>query len=410
MEDAKLIAAAIRSRAAWDKVAAHFGVEEFGPLPKFWYPLIKEWYDRDPQAQSIDRDALLDMGKLRISNKKHEETLLGFIRDLPEPPSAENMVQVALEFKRFNVGMELGAAIANRDQKRIDLLRPKFNELWDATTLADKVRSEWEDAVAVEDLFVTVGHDQRIPIAPSKLNDRCDGGVLPGHHIIIFGRPEVGKSTFAINMAGSFVKRKIRTLYIGNEDKIHGLKARMLSRITGLPFEVAEANPINAAQRFREEGGEDYLLMTQLKRGTVGAIRERIEEFEPKVIVLDQIRNLMTGKSIDQDMTRKLEFLGIEVRQMLLEYDLIGVSVTQANDRTENSRQQNPVWLGMGDIDSSRTGLPAQGDLIIGIGANDEMLANDTRAVNPVKNKLSSARNSHQGFMVTIDRSRSKVV
>lgn len=408
MHDAKLIAAAIGSRKAWELIAAHFDVKEFAPLPKFWLPLINEWYERDKDAQSIDRSALEQQGELRIPNPKNRETFLGYLNDLPESPSPANTVQVALELKRYNLEMQLGRAFAERNQDRIDKILGAYVELRKATTL-ERVRSEWEDAVAVEDLFQTVGHENRIPLAPAKLNERIDGGALPGHNILILGRPEEGKSTAAINLGGSLVKREHRVLYIGNEDKIHVLKARMLCRITGLTFEEAERDPKRAAQLFRELGGEDRLLMTQLKRGTIDAVRKRVEEFEPQILIIDQIRNLMTGKGIDTDMTKKLEHLAIEHRQLLLEYNLIGVSVTQANDRTENARQKPPIWLGMGDIDSSRTGLPAQMDLIIGVGSDDDMKSRETRAFSLPKNKLSSKQGSHSGFFVTIDRARSRI-
>jgi hypothetical protein len=105
--DAQLIAAAIQSRNAFETIAAHFDSEEFSTVPKFWFPLIRAWYSRDPHARSIDRNALIEAGKLRITNNKHEEVLTSFIQNLPEPPSADNLVQVALEFKRHTICMYL---------------------------------------------------------------------------------------------------------------------------------------------------------------------------------------------------------------------------------------------------------------------------------------------------------------
>ena len=64
-------------------------------------------------------------------------------------------------------------------------------------------------------------------------------------------------------------------------------------------------------------------------------------------------------------MTQGLNRIAIQFRSLLLDYGLIGVSVTQANDRTQHSGQEPPIWLGLGDVDSSRTGLPAQADLML---------------------------------------------
>lgn len=400
--DGQLIAAAIQSRKAWEKVAAHFEVSEFSAISKVWVPLINEWYTRDPSAQSIDKAALVALGGTRIA-PKHQDMLLGFIRDLPEAPSPENLVHVALEFKRFALSQQLGAALASGDEKRIAELLPAYDGLRKATTLeVGKKRAEWNDAPSIEELFHEVGSANRIPIAPSKLNERAGGGALPGEHIIIFGRPEMGKSLFAINMAASFVRRGVRTLYIGNEDKISKLKARMAGRLTGMTMQEMEQDPDKRNRLFRERGGEDHLLMTQLAHGTISAITRRVEEWQPQVLVVDQLRNLQAASKTD-GMTQKLELLGIEMRGLLLDYDLIGVSVTQANPAGSH------LFLEMEDIDSSKTGLPAQGDLIIGVNANEQMLSQNQRAVSPVKNKLSSADNAHEGFIVNVDKHRSRV-
>lgn len=400
--DGQLIAAAIGSRKAWEKIAAHFDVSDFSAISKVWLPLINDWYNRDPQAQSVDKGALVELGKTKIA-AKHQETLVGFVRDLPEAPSPENLVHVALEFKRFAVAQQLGAALAGGDEKRIADLLPQYDTLRKATALeSGKRKAEWDDAPTIEELFNEVGAANRIPIAPSKLNERTGGGALPGDHIIIVGRPEMGKSTFAINMGMSFVRREIRTMYVGNEDKIGKLKARGAARLTGMTWEEMEKDPEKRNKLFRQRGGEDFLLFTQLAHGSISAIAKRVEEWQPQVLIVDQIRNLSSGSKTD-GMTQKLEALGIEMRALLLDYGLIGVSVTQANPVSGH------LFLEMEDIDSSKTGLPAQADLIVGVNANEEMLRQNQRAVSLPKNKLNSADNAHEGFIVNVDKHRSRV-
>jgi hypothetical protein len=410
--DAQLLAAAIKSRASYEAFAPHFTEEDFTPISKFWFSLIREWYAADRHAQSIDKSLLAELGKKRITNAKHEESLVGFIRELPEPPSADNVVRVALELKRHNVEMELGAALGQGDRKKSARLLPVLQQLQQATDLSFAGRkSEWQDAVSVEKLFDKVGKENRIPIAPLSLNAKCDGGALPGHHIIIFGRPEAGKSMVSINMAYGFMKQKKRGLYVGNEDQIDILKSRMLSRVTRMPFAEAEANREKALRLYRARGGEDYILMSQLAHGTVDAIARRIEADGPfDFVVLDQIRNISAGGGEgDGKLTSRLEAVGREMRSLLLDYGLIGISVTQANDRTERANQEPPLWLGMGDIDSSRTGLPGTGDLLVGVGLNRELKARNQRALSTPKNKLSSAPDAHEGVIVEVEPAISRV-
>lgn len=410
--DAQLLAAAIKSRVSYEAFAPYFTEDDFTPISKFWFALIREWYATDRDAPSVDRSLLAELGKKRITNPKHEESLLGFIRDLPEPPSSDNVVRVGLELKRHNVEMELGAALGSGDRKKSAKLLPLLAQLQQATDLAFGIqrKTEWQDAVSVERLFDKVGKENRTPIAPFVLNARCDGGALPGHHIIIFGRPEAGKSLVSINMAYGFTKQKKRGLYAGNEDQIDILKSRYVSRVTRMTAAEIEADRAKAARLFRKRGGEDYLVMSQLKHGTIDALAKKIEQDGPfDFVVVDQIRNISAGSEADGKMTTRLEAVGREMRDLLLDYQLIGVSVTQANDRTERANQEPPLWLGMGDMDSSRTGLPGTGDLIVGVGVNRELKERNQRALSLPKNKLSSAPDAHEGVIVEVEPAISRV-
>jgi hypothetical protein len=89
MLDGKLLAAAIASRAAWDRIAPHFTGKDLSPQAGFWFELVREWYSRDPQARAVDRSLLIESGKQKLVGSKHADTLLGWIVELPEPPSAE---------------------------------------------------------------------------------------------------------------------------------------------------------------------------------------------------------------------------------------------------------------------------------------------------------------------------------
>lgn len=406
MLDAQLISAGIASRHAWERIVPHFTSKELGPQAGFWFDHVRDWYARDPQAQSVDLPLLLQSAEASIPNPKHRDTLLGWAAELPPAVSPENVAQVALELKRHNVGMELAAAIGGNDTKRATLLHAQYGSLLQATSLQAEKRTEWQAAVSVEDLFAKVGQEKRTPLSPLVINDRVGGGALPGHHILIYGRPDAGKSTFAINLAGAMGLRQKRVLYVGNEDQIDVLKARMVSRITGMTWEEVERNKQKAIDLYRKRGAEEYITMLQLTHGTTDALRRKLDELKDiDVLVLDQIRNI---EGEGDGLTKQLEHTAKKVRSILLDYSLIGASVTQANDRTERHGQEPPMWLTMSDVDSSRTGLPGQADLMIGVGVTTELDQRNQRALSFPKNKLSSKPNAHEGIIVSIDKSRSR--
>lgn len=400
MLDAKLVSAALASRAAYDKVAPHIQSTELTPAGGFWWQLIGEWYARDKHANRIDRTELAALADSRLSGTKHKATVAGFLLDLPDAVSADNSAQIALEIKRHNVGMELAAAIASHDNKKAGKLHHQYGELMSATQLVGK-RAQWQLAVPVEQLFDKVGQGNRIALAPDKLNSRISGGALPGHHIVIFGRPEIGKSTVSLNLAAVRAVKGSRVLYVGNEDQIDILKSRAVSRVTNMSWAEIEQDRTRAIRLYNDRGAEERLRFAQMAGGNAESLREQIDDFEPDILVVDQIRNLEGG---GDGLVQNLEANGQVVRKLLIEYGMIGVSVAQAGGYAEGK-----LWLDMTDLDSSKTGLPGTADLMIGVGANQDTLARNQRGLSLPKNKLSSEPNAKEGFLVEIDSTRSKI-
>jgi hypothetical protein len=60
----------------------------------------------------------------------------------------------------------------------------------------------------------------------------------------------------------------------------------------------------------------------------------------------------------------------------------------------------------MGDVDSSNTGIPAQADVMIGIGMSREDELNNRRVISLPKNKPGG---NHDAFPVQVDLTKSRV-
>jgi KaiC/GvpD/RAD55 family RecA-like ATPase len=404
MQDSTLLAACLADRTAWNKIHKHIEATDLTPTVGFWWKVLAEAYKRDIHANALSVDLLGELGRSSIPSPKQADSLLGVLSSLVPPVSPINTVHVALEIKRKNLTAEFASAQMGGDKKKANKLLASLNEIWETDSFEEK-QAEWHDARATIALFDKIGRDKRIPFGCPGINQRLDGGLLPGHHVGIFGRTEVGKSTFVIDAVARLLKQQQTVLYIGNEDQIDILKLRLVGRYLKQTQAHLEAHKEQVAEDFRDV--EERLLMTQLYQGDIDAIRKRVEEFKPSVLVIDQFRNL-TGKDTD-GMTQRMEANAIKLRALLLSHSLIGVSVTQANDRSERHGQEAPIYLSTGDIDSSRVGLPGQCDLLLGIGANSDLMARGQRFISFAKNKLSSARDAHEGVIVNFDLAISRV-
>ena len=400
----QVLHACIADRKAYERVKDHVNSKDFTPAVKFWWGVLGEYYGRDHGATRADYDLLRELGIPRIANPKHRDTILGCLSDPSDAISGSNVVSAVLGLRRYNAAADFAAAALAGDSEAAKEKLSEVNVLWESDSLGSATENQY--ALPVEALFGEIGTDRRIPILPTALNERIGGGVMGGHTVLIFGRTEVGKSTFAINMAAGRVRKGSRVLYVGNEDSINALKGRFVCRLTGRTWAEVEADRDSAARIFRERGGEDLLRLVHMQPGSFDALRADIEDFEPEFVFVDQIRNLASSEA---DLTPRLEANATRFRSLVSSYGVVGVGVAQARDASERHNAEPPVWLSTGDIADSRVGLPSQMDLIIGIGGNSDMLRRGQRAISLCKNKLASDERSREGFIVEFDLARAGV-
>jgi predicted ATP-dependent serine protease len=266
-------------------------------------------------------------------------------------------------------------------------------------SLGEADAPEIRQGLPVEELIAeSFTEDGLIEVWPPTLNARLDGGVKPGHHLIVFARPEMGKTMAVIEMMAGFVSQGLTVLYVGNEDPISDVNMRIVNRLSLMnKFEVLN-NPVEADTKARE-AGYDLLIMASLTPGTPREITALIEEHQPDVLVLDQLKNL---NMLNDNKVLALEEAAQQARQWAKRYSCVVVSVTQAGDSASGK-----AILDMGDVDWSNTGIPGACDLIIGLGAAERNLQRGELVISLPKNKISG---KHEYFAVLADPTLSQLI
>jgi len=392
----------LNSRAAYEKVRDYVDINELSLQGQTWFPLIKDWYDGDRNAQSVDRELLLDKGKRELP-EAHLDTLTGWFERLPAVDSSVAVVKDLLELKRYVKGNELSAAIQGRQTDRIDGLLAEYATLRGATELGT---SEVQWTMDDGQMDSTLNRDNLIKVGPSKLNDKLLGGASPGSTILIFGRPEAGKTLFTVNMVAGFLKFGRRVLYVGNEEGTYRTRKRIINNLSGMGNDAYASDPVAGLAKANANGLE-HLFICHMQPGSPAEIENIVKDIQPEVVVVDQIRNLnLSGKGNDK-LTDRLGELATQMRSMANRHQFVSVSVTQAGDKTERHGQEPPPWLSMSDVADNRTSLAAQFDVMLGVGCTEELRRTNTRAISIPKNKLSDRDDAHEGFVVQVDVTRS---
>jgi KaiC/GvpD/RAD55 family RecA-like ATPase len=253
-------------------------------------------------------------------------------------------------------------------------------EVYEDVDLHELIRQEVTDAVYLK-------------LMPQSLNDRLRGGLKKGNHVVAFGRPEAGKSCFAINAACGFARQGFQGLYFINEDRPQDIILRCVANLSGVFVdENSSAEDIDEATRLAVENGFRNIRVLSVAPGTLDQIERMVERYKPDWIVIDQLRNVQIK---DDNRVVQLEKAATGVRTIGKKYNCVVVSVTQAGDSASGK-----AVLDMSDIDSSKTGIPAQADVMIGIGVNDELEIHGNRMLSLPKNKRGGR---HESFAVNID-------
>lgn len=192
----KLLACFMQSKAAWSRIRDKLDDKLFdGALyTKAILGYIDEFYAKDGEASKVDVEVVVALVTSRMDTVKHRDMVVQILKELDVlKVSVENVVELALEIKRKEVGSQLGLAIMNgQASDKQQKLMEEYQSLLDASSL-DETEDEQEqyNNLSVSDIIkTTLDKNALIKFLPKSLNDAIDGGALAGHHVTFFARPE----------------------------------------------------------------------------------------------------------------------------------------------------------------------------------------------------------------------------
>jgi KaiC/GvpD/RAD55 family RecA-like ATPase len=388
-----VLAACICDRKAFDAIGDHIQEGDLTEQGKVVLDAIAEYYDRDAKAARVDTEILARDVSRGLPNPKHQRVFTSLIEGLAGMEvSPGNVVHDFICMSRDSVGNKLSVALASgADTTEVRKLIDEYEKWSEAEDLA----SDEEMVVRGANIRELVGQhfDQSnlIRMLPSSLNERLDGGMRRGHHVLVFARPEVGKTLFVINLMSGFLRDGHTVLYVGNEDPLPDVVLRVITRLTGMTAHEIQADPDKADELARSVGYNN-LVLASMCPGTPKEIEALVLEYKPDIVVVDQLRNLHVS---EDNRVIQLEKAATAMRNLGKKHNLLVVSVTQAGDSASGKGV-----LDMGDVDFSNTGIPSQMDLMIGVGMTQQDEAGGRRTVSLSKNKRTGR---HDFFPVHID-------
>jgi archaellum biogenesis ATPase FlaH len=369
----KLISASLSSRVAWERLVKLKIRDSLSDQGQVLFDEISEFYSKDPEALEVDLDILINI--LKRKYPKHFDIFKHVL--VKENISLPNLLEEASISRKEKIKADILLAINRQDDSLlIDLLQQ-------ITTVNQVDEDEDDTLFNAEETFESVleqtDDKHRIKLLPQSLTQQLDGGVLRQHHILVFANTDIGKTMFALNLSYGFIMQGLKVLYLQNEDPGIDLMKKFYVRLTGMTQKEIREDPIKAKSIIKAKNGKNFNLK-EVSPGTPAEIESLLKHFDPDVFIVDQIRNLDMG---DSNKVLQMEKAATMMRTLGKRYNKIPISLTQAGGSAEGK-----TILGRGDVDFSNVGIPGQIDLMIGIGATEEMEAQGRRLLSFPKNKV----------------------
>ena len=223
------------------------------------------------------------------------------------------------------------------------------------------------------------------------------GGVGPGNLVIIFARPEVGKTAFWVSLVAGpngFAEQGANVHAFINEEPAVRTQMRAINCFTGLNREQVSENISKTHKEWQKI--KDNIKMIDIVDWTIQDIDSHCEKYKPDIIVIDQLDKInVSGTYARTD--EKLRAVYTSAREIAKRRACVVIAISQAS---AEAHDRDHISFNM--MENSKTGKAAEADLIIGIGnrtSNDP--TNTTRILNVSKNKITGW---HGDPSVKIDR------
>lgn len=385
----RILSAIMTERESYNRIA---GIIEENDFSEQGWLLVSEiigFYETDASASYIDRDTIKD---IIVRKFPKASKIINAVVDNLEDVSVENATKEYIELKKEALEHTIAEKMLQREDYR-DLLE---------RLLAVDVIEEHEESTVfintdIDEILSATSPDNLIRVHPLCLNERLDGGLVPGSQVAIYAPTEVGKSMVSINMACGFLQDGRRVLYCGNEDPSKSMLLRIYNNLTGMTKQEIRAEP-NKARQLAAKNGYNNLIFKELTPGSLREIRSLVEKYEPDVVFIDQMANMECRSS---SKVEKNEILACGLRAMAKKYNYVSIIVHQASDDAygKNILQKNHMYY-------SNVGVQGQMDVMIGIGMDASYEQQDLRMLCLTKNKLSG---NHENFPVRVVPSLSRV-
>ena len=210
-------------------------------------------------------------------------------------------------------------------------------------------------------------------------------GIGEGNLIIVFARPESGKTAFWVNMVAGrngFATQGAKICALINEEPAIRTQMRLVNAYTGMTFAEIKEDPQKAGDLWSQIKHQIRILDTV--DWTLEKIDSYVAKEKPDILIIDQLDKVHMGGSFARG-DEKLRAIYTGAREIAKRRDCSLIGISQA------SADASGKWdMTFDMMENSKTGKAAEADVIIGVGykPNSDYSNDNDRSLSVSKNKI----------------------
>jgi|TARA_Y100000401_G_scaffold90000_1_gene75560 replicative DNA helicase len=255
--------------------------------------------------------------------------------------------------------------------------------------LIDSVQNEvQEDSETVTDdihtLIKEIDADTQYKFGDIPDLRRLVKGVGRGNLVIVFARPETGKTAFWVSLVANrngFASQGAKVHALVNEEPAVRTQMRLISCWTGMTKDEI----VNDVDKAKEEWNKikSNVKILDTVDWDLDQIDSHCKTHKPDILVVDQLDKVSISGSFART-DEKLRAIYTGAREIAKRNDCCVVAVSQASAEAHGRTE-----LSFDMMENSKTGKAAEADLIIGIGQQNTVDSESTlRTLCVSKNKI----------------------
>jgi replicative DNA helicase len=219
------------------------------------------------------------------------------------------------------------------------------------------------------------------------------GGMGDGNLMIVFARPETGKTAFWVSLVSApdgFAEQGAKVHAFINEEPAVRTQMRAISCYTGMTREEIVENIEVANGKW--DLIKDNIKLFDTVDWTMDDIDAHCEKHKPDIIIIDQLDKVnISGTYARTD--EKLRAIYTSAREIAKRRNCAVIAISQASADAHNKRHMDFDMM-----ENSKTGKAAEADLIIGVGKRQDMGGEEN-----MDRSLCISKNKINGYHGVID-------